>query len=471
MLIRRFSLEGLGHLSALVVDEDAGLAVVVDPRRDVDGYLAAAAELDVRISHVLETHLHNDYVSGGRELVAATGAEQVIGAGAELRHAFHPVRHGDALAVGALRFDVLETPGHTPEHVAYAVADTSRAQEPILMFTGGSLLVGAVGRTDLLGAEHANEYGRAMHRSLHAVVLRHEDFVGVYPTHGAGSLCSTGISSMPESTIGFERRHDPLLAIRDADAFARALLAGQPAFPRYFARMRPTNQAGPRVLGPVPPARPMAPAEVRDAVGSGALVVDLRPPEAHAAAHLPGSLSIPAGSSFGTWLGWVVPDPDRPIVLVLGRPDDWDDAIRQARRIGFDEALIGHLQGGVGAWAEAGLPTRAGGRADIHELARAVSAGGAAAPLVIDVRQPAEFESGHVPGASPIGAGDLPDKLSGVPRDQPIFTICASGYRASVAASLLRSAGFEDVTWVAGGVPTWAAQGYPLEYGEPATSR
>jgi hydroxyacylglutathione hydrolase len=471
MLIRRFSLEGLGHLSTLVADETAGLAVVVDPRRDVDGYLAAAAELDVRISHVLETHLHNDYVSGGLELVAATGAEQVIGAGAELHHAFHGVRQGESLAVGALRFDVLETPGHTPEHVAYAVADTHRAEEPILMFTGGSLLVGAVGRTDLLGVEHAHEYARAMHHSLHDVVLRHEDFVGVYPTHGAGSLCSTGISSMPESTIGFERRHDPLLRIADPDAFARALLAGQPTFPRYFARMRPTNQAGPRVLGPIPPPRPMSPPEVRDALAGGALLVDLRSPEAHAAAHVPASLSIPAGSSFGTWLGWVVPDPDRPIVLVLERPEDWDDATRQARRIGFDDALIGHLQGGVGAWAEAGLPVRSGGRADIHQLARAVSTGGDGGPLVIDVRQPDEFESGHVPGASSIGAGELPDQLSGVPREHPIFTICASGYRASVAASLLRAAGFEDVTWVAGGVPTWAAQGYPLEYGEPLRSR
>lgn len=471
MLIRRFSLEGLGHLSALVADEATGLAVVVDPRRDVDAYLAAAAELDVRISHVLETHLHNDYVSGGRELAAATGAEQVIGAGAELRHPFRAVRHGEALAVGSLRFDVLETPGHTPEHVAYSVADTTRAEEPIVMFSGGSILVGAVGRTDLLGQEHALEYARAMHRSLHEVILRHEDFVGVYPTHGAGSLCSTGISAMPESTIGFERRHDPLLRIADPDAFARALLAGQPTFPHYFARMRPTNQAGPRVLGPLPTPRPLSPSAVRDAVTRGALVIDARAPEAHVAAHLPGSLSIPVGSSFGTWLGWVATDPDRPIVLVIERPEDWEDAVRQARRIGFDDTLVGHLQGGVGAWAEAGLPVEAGGELDVHGLARAVAAGGPDAPLVIDVRQPAEFESGHLSGAWPIGAGELPGRLDDLPRDRPIATICASGYRASIAASLLRAAGFRDATWVSGGVATWAAQGYPLEYGEVVTSR
>ena len=364
MLIRRFVLDGLGHLSTLVVDEEAGRAAVVDPRRDVDGYLAAAAELDVRISHVVETHLHNDYVSGGRELAAATGAEQVIGAGAELRHAFHGVHHGDALTVGALRFDVLETPGHTPEHVAYAVADTSRADEPHpdvhrrLAARRGRRPDGPPRR----GAT-PTPYGRAMHRSLHEVVLAHEDFVGVYPTHGAGSLCSTGISAMPESTIGFERRHDPLLSIADADTFARALLAGQPTFPRYFARMRPTNQAGPRVLGPISPARPLSPAEVRDAVGTGALVVDLRPPGAHAAAHLPGSLSIPADSSFGTWLGWVVPDPG-PSDRARAERAAASGTTPSARPAGSASTMRSSAtsQGGVGAWAEAGLPTRTGGR-------------------------------------------------------------------------------------------------------------
>ncbi|HEX6659214.1 MAG TPA: MBL fold metallo-hydrolase, partial [Ilumatobacter sp.] len=244
MLIRQFVIDGLGHLSTLIADESRGIAAVVDPRRDVDVYLDAAREHDLRISHVVETHLHNDYVSGGRELAAMTGATHVIGAGAELAYDYRPVRHGESFEVGRLQLTVLETPGHTPEHVAYAVADRSRADEPVLLFTGGSLLAGAVGRTDLLGAENAVPYAQAMFRSLHDVILPHEDFVGVFPTHGAGSLCSTGISSAPSSTIGFERRHNPMVAPADVDAFARVLLSGQPAFPRYFARMRPTNQAG-----------------------------------------------------------------------------------------------------------------------------------------------------------------------------------------------------------------------------------
>jgi hydroxyacylglutathione hydrolase len=387
----------------------------------------------------------------------------VIGVGAALAYEHRPLRHGDAFDVGSLRFVTLETPGHTPEHVSYALSDTSRADEPVLLFTGGSLLVGAVGRTDLLGEENAVPYAREMFRSLHDVLLPHEDFVGVFPTHGAGSLCSTGIASTPNSSIGFERRHNRMLAPSDVDEFARLLLAGQPAFPRYFAHMRPTNQAGPRLLGGrVPDPRPMALDEVRAAVGGGALLVDLRSPEAHAVAHIPGSVSIPAGSSFGTWLGWVV-EPDQPIVLLLDDSGDWDDAIRQSLRIGH-ESVVGYLRGGFPAWIEAGLPVEANGRLTVDELARRLGAGHA--PLLVDVRQTTEFLDGHVPGAVHLFAGDLQDRLASLPRDRPIVAMCASGYRSSVASSLLRSAGFEDVSWVSNGFPAWEALGHTVERGE-----
>ncbi|MBI3749059.1 MAG: MBL fold metallo-hydrolase [Chloroflexi bacterium] len=463
MRLEQFVVEGLGHLSTLIVDEWAGLAVVVDPRRDVDIYLDTARAGGWRISHVVETHVHNDYVSGGRDLAALTGARHVIGAGADLGYEHQSVRHGESFDVGSLRFATLETPGHTPEHVTYTVADRARAEEPILMLTGGSLLVGAVGRTDLLGTANALPFARDMHRSLHNVILRHEDSVAVYPTHGGGSLCSTDISSTTWSTIGFERRHDPLLLPMEVDMFARALLAGQPTVPRYFARMRPMNQDGPRLLGgAVPLPRPMTAKAAADALRDGALLLDLRAPAEHAIAHVSGSLSIPAGPSFGTWLGWVVPDPDRPLVLLLDADEDWDDAVRQALRIGF-ESVVGYVHGGFASWAEGGQPTEAGGALDVGTLASQLGIGGSAAPVVIDVRQASEYEGGHVPGAVSIGAGELPDQLDTLPRDRPIATICASGYRASVASSLLRAAGFADVSWVAGGVPTWQARGYPVE--------
>lgn len=471
MRIRQFVVEGLGQLSTLIADDAAGVAAVVDPRRDVDVYLDAAREADLRITHVVETHLHNDYVSGARELAALTGATHVIGAGAELAYEHRGVRGGDALDIGSLRAVALDTPGHTPEHVSYAVHDRSRADEPVLLFTGGSLLVGAVGRTDLLGAEHALPYARSQFRSVREVLLAYDDHVGVYPTHGAGSLCSTGISSTPSSTIGYERRHNPMVQPDEFDTFARTLLSGQPAFPAYFARMRPTNQAGPRRLGArVPDPRPMSVLEVRAAMAGEALVVDLRSPAAHATAHVPGSISIPAGSSFGTWLGWVV-DPDRSLVLLLDDAADWDDAIRQALRIGYDGAIVGHLRGGFGAWVEAGEATESSGRLTVDQLADRIREGDGGAPLLIDVRQASEYERGHVPGAVHIAAGELPSRLGELPRDRPIATICASGYRSSVAASLLRQAGFQHVAWVASGVPAWQARGFPVATGDPSAPR
>jgi hydroxyacylglutathione hydrolase len=465
--IRQFVIPGLGHLSTLISDEAAGVAAVVDPRRDVDVYLEAAASDGVRITHVIETHLHNDYVSGGRDLAALTGAAHVIGAGAGLAYEHRGVGHGERIDLGGLRVTALETPGHTPEHVSYAVVDTSRAEEPVLLFTGGSLLVGAVGRTDLLGAEHSIPYARAMFRSLHDVLLPHEDFVGVYPTHGAGSLCSTGIASTPNSTIGFERRYNPMIQAGEVEEFVRALLRDQPAFPHYFARMRPLNQAGPRPLGGrVPEARSVSISEARDALAGDALLIDAREPAAHAQAHVPGSVSIPAGSSFGTWLGWVV-DPDRPLILLLDHAKDADDLVRQALRIGY-ERVDGYLAGGIKAWREAGLPTETTGQVSVEELAGRMAAGGADALLVIDVRQATEFADGHVPGSVHIRGGDLPSRLAELPRDRPIATICASGYRSSVAASLLRQAGFRDVVWVSDGVPAWRDAQLPVSFQEVA---
>ncbi len=473
MLVRQFVVEGLGHLSTMLVDEDAGVAVVVDPRRDVDAYLDAAAERDLRVTHVVETHLHNDYVSGARELASLTGAVHVIGAGAALRFPHQPAASGFSLRTGAIELTALDTPGHTPEHVAYAVTDAARAGEPALLLTGGSLLVGAVGRTDLLGAEHAVEYAHAMRASLRDVVFGHADYVTVLPTHGAGSLCSTGIASTPSSTIGFERRHNEMaraaLEHDDAETFVRTLLAGQPTVPRYFARMRPTNQAGPPLLGPRPPEpRPLDVTRVRAKIDAGATVIDLRDPVLHALGHVPGAVSIPAGSSFGTWLGWVV-EPDRPFVLVLGDPGEWDDAIRQAMRIGVEANILGHLRGGFEAWVLAGLPVESNGRLSIEDLARRLGDSPSARPLVVDVRQASEYEHAHVPGAIHIGAGELPERLAELPRDRPIAAMCASGYRASVAASLLRQAGFTDVSWVASGVPAWRRAGHAVERG-PATS-
>ena len=300
--------------------------------------------------------------------------------------------------------------------------------------------------------------------------MPHEDHVVVHPTHGSGSLCATGIASTPTTTIGYERRHNPLVGIPDVEAFAKRLLRGQPAVPRYFARMRPTNQAGPALLGGrTPEPRPLSLEETRRALADGAWLLDLRPPADHSVAHAPGSHSIPLGPSFGTWLGWVI-DPDRPLVLVLERPEDWNEAIRQALRIGAEDRILGHLHGGFGTWADGGGGIESTGRLNVNELAaRLAHAAPAEAPLVIDVRQANEYEAFHIPGSVHIAAGSLPDRLAELPRGQPIVTICAAGLRAGVAASILRSSGFEDVSWVASGVPAWRAAGHPTVRGAQPT--
>jgi hydroxyacylglutathione hydrolase len=463
VLVRQFVLSGLGHLSTLVADQRWGVAAVVDPRRDVDAYLAAADAEGLRITHVVETHLHNDYVSGGRELAALTGAQHVIGRGAELRFDHRPVGHGEEFLVGDLRMTALETPGHTPEHVGYAVADTARADEPWLLLTGGSLLVGSVGRTDLLGAENALPFAHAQFRTLHDVVMRHEDFVGVYPTHGAGSLCSTNISATPSSTIGFERRHNPYLEPADAESFARLLLSDQPAFPTYFAHMRGINQAGPSPIGAIPDPIPLSVADVRSAIDAGAVAVDLRSAGRHGAGHVPGSISIPFRPSFATWLGWTV-EFGRPLVLVLSDAAAWGEAVRWAYRIGYDD-VRGYLDGGVEAWRVDGQPVETTRQMSVEELATAVEAGGPETPLVIDVRQASEYVAGHVPGSVHIGAGVLPARLAELPRDRQIAVICASGFRSSIGASLLRRAGFENVANVTRGLPHWTACGLPVAHG------
>ena len=470
MRVTQYKIEGLGHLSTLIADEAAGVAAVVDPRRDVDIYLEAARADGLRISHVIETHLHNDYVSGGRELAALTGATHVIGAGAELGHEHRPVRNGETVEVGTLRFRALDTPGHTPEHVSYAVADTSRADEPFLLLTGGSLLVGAVGRTDLLGADRARAYAGDMYHSLHDVLLPHEESVMVYPTHGAGSLCSTGISSTSWSTIGYERRHDPLLQPMEIDAFARALLGG-PADRPALLRPDATDEPGRAAVARRGRARDRPVVGRRVGRGPRPRGADRRralaaPPCARAHPRLavdPGGLVVRDVARLGGRAGPADRPPGRgPSPSRRPGPPGVADRVRAVRRLRR-------------RWLRGVVPCRAPGRGRDGPHGRRrwpalLAAGGPEAPFVIDVRQPSEYEAGHVPGSTHIGAGELPEKLDRLPRDRPIATICASGYRSSVAASMLRAAGFEDVAPVANGLPTWEAHGFPVEYGPEAGS-
>lgn len=456
MYLQQFFVKGLGHASYLVGDESAGVAFVVDPRRDVAEYLAAASAEGLRITDVLETHVHNDYVSGADELRRTTGATVHVSADAGLTRPHDPMRHGDELRVGSLRVRVLATPGHTPDHLAFLVADLSRTDEDWILLSGGALLVGTAARPDLLGgAEEARRAAGVLFDTLTTRIAPLPDWIELYPTHGAGSLCGSGIGGKRWSTVGFERRHNPALNQPDAAAFTDFILADQPSVPAYWRRMRPTNQAGAAPMDELGSPRAMTGDELSHAAGHGAAIIDARDPERYAAGHIPGSLSIGLADTFGTWAGSMVPI-DREIVLVLEDPDDLEPAVAQLRRAGFDR-VTGYLLGGFDAWnGETETLRQVPPRQVPQERA-----------TILDVRELSEWREARIAGAVHIPGAQLPARLDEVPAG-PVLVVCGGGYRSTIAASLLAREGREDVAHITGGMDAYRSAGLPIESDEPA---
>lgn len=433
--------EGLGNTSWLIELGD-GRAAVIDPGRHPAPYLAAAERLGAQIAFSVETHLHADFVTGSREL-AAYGTTVVAPADAELGWPHRPVTGGDTVELGGLTLQALATPGHTPEHLAYLLSDGDR---PVGVFTGGSLLVGAVARTDLIAPDRTEELARALWRSLHEQILRLPDDVAVYPTHGAGSFCSAPAGDRRWTTIGDERRANPLLAALDEDGFVKALLAGLGTYPTYFHHLRDVNRHGPVVLGiPQPPLPRLDLAAFRRHVDDGAVVVDTRPVETWAAGHIPGVLVNPLRPQFASWLGWLV-EQDAPVVFVVGPDQDRAELVRQCHQIGYDR-IVGELAGGMTAWAAADLPVQA---TPLISAGRAAGGSG-----LLDVRQDREFVDGHVPGARHVELGGLAEAIGDLGTVDAVM--CGHGERAATAASLLEGAGRSGVAVAVGGPGEWAA--------------
>jgi hydroxyacylglutathione hydrolase len=430
--------EGLGN-SSYLVDLGDGRALVVDPERDPGPYLAVARRQVRTVAYAAETHLHADFVSGSREL-AAHGAQVLAAAAGGTGFSHRGLADGDEVDLGGLTLRAVATPGHTPEHLAYLILDGGR---PKALFSGGSLLVGAVARTDLIAPERTEELALALWRSLHERILTLPDDLPVYPTHGAGSFCSAPAGAERTTTIGREKAANPLLGAPDEDAFVKMLLGGLGSYPPYFLRLREVNRRGPAVYGAEPAALArLGPGQVRRMVGDGALIIDVRPVPAFAAGHVPGSLSIPLRDQFATWLGWLA-DPGRPLVFLLGQDQDPGDVVRQALKVGYEQ-LAGELAGGIAAWNAAGLPLRR------IQLVPAVAAGG----VVVDVRQDDEFAAGHLPGARHAELGSL---AVTPPEPGPVTLMCGHGERAMTAASILAASGREDLAVAVGGPGDWAA--------------
>ena len=465
MQIRQFVDEGLGNSTHLIISERAGLAALIDPLRDVDRYLDVAAAAGVRVSHVFETHVHNDFVTGSRELAARTGARIVASVAGGLEFEHDPVSDGDVVVVGDLSFTVLATPGHTPEHVSYLARDVNTPGAPPVLFSGGSLLVGAVSRTDLLGHDHAAGLGRQLFHSLHEKILPLPDDVAVYPTHGAGSFCTATPGAARQTTIGEERTTNPFLGLATPDELIAELARVMPSYPTYFHHMRAINRRGPRLLNGIPELEPLSPTDVAARMARGEAVLDIRPVARYVQGHIPGVYHVELRPAFAAWVGWVVPFAT-PVILVSEASDAHDEAVRQLVRIGYDD-LPGYLAGGMLAWEQAGLPIARLPVLTVAEVRDRLERGEPL--LVLDVRQDAEWAAGHIAGANHVEAGALVGDVHGLPRTVPIAAHCGHEQRSATAISVLERQGYTSLHLIKDGWSGWQAAGYPVadEVGAP----
>lgn len=460
MFVKQFVDEGLGNSSYLIASEETGLAAVVDPQRDVDRYLQISEGLGLRLAYALDTHLHNDFVSGSRELAAQAGLQ--VGASAEAALGFEhlPLQDGDVVKFGELSLRALATPGHTPEHVSFSLTESGK-EVPSALFTGGALIVGGAARTDLLGDDLSRPLARSLHHSIHHKLLQFPDDVVVHPTHGAGSFCAAPVVSDRSTTIGRERQRNPLVRTLEQAEFVRRALDGLPSYPAYFKYLRRINQEGPRLLGGIPLLEPLSPEAVSQGMAASVAVLDTRSPHRFAAGHIPGSFGIPLGAPLVTWAGWVIPF-GAPLILISENPAEREEAIRHLIRIGYDD-LRGYLQGGLPAWEAAGRPVASVPRMPVDELARRLE--GVDAPAVIDVRFDSEWRAGHIPGALHIEAGRLPAVDLPLPADQLTVVHCGHADRSTVGISLLEQRGYRNLVLLEGGMSAWNSAGYPTDQG------
>jgi hydroxyacylglutathione hydrolase len=473
MILKRFYDDQLAHASWLVGCSATGEALVVDPNRDVEQYLDAAAREGLRVTHVAETHIHADFVSGSRELAQRTGAIPYLsGEGGDgWRYGWAEgasavtVRDGSRFMVGNVRIDVMHTPGHTPEHICFVVTDTAGADRPMGVFTGDFVFVGDVGRPDLL--ERAVNQVGTMEASAHTLfgsLQRFKaalpDWVQLWPAHGAGSACGKSLGAVPQTTLGYERLFNWGLAEEDEAAFVREVLAGQPEPPMYFAEMKRVNRDGPRILGAFRAPKRLPDGELAEAVSGGGTVIDTRSGAAFSARHVPGTLSVPLGKQFLTWAGSVV-SYARPFWLIVDDERVYD-AARGLSMIGLDDCAGWFAPEAVESWIRAH-----GNRASVDDITPdELAARPAGAVEIVDVRNPSEFEAGHVPGAVNLPLGRLAERLGELPREKPLVVHCQSGARAVVAAGLLQARGF-SVSHLVGDFAGWSVDGRPVEKGTP----
>lgn len=471
MIIRRFFDPKLAQTSYLIACARMKSAIVFDPNRDIGQYVRAAADERVAITHVTETHIHADFVSGARDLARATGAQLLLSdeGDANWKYAYATsagarlVTDGDTVMVGNVRVRVVHTPGHTPEHVAFLITDTAAADEAIGVVTGDFVFVGDVGRPDLLERAAKVEgtmesAARTLFRSLQEF-KRHPDWLQIWPGHGAGSACGKGLSAIPHSTVGYEKRFNWAFQIADEGTFVRAVLEGQPEPPKYFAQMKRLNKEGSPPYDPRRRPPPGKLPQLRAALSDGTPVVDTRPAAAFAERHVPGTINIPLDRSFNTYAGWLLPY-DRDVALIADGPVSLGEALHDLAMVGFDRIGVALDVSVMDQWAAAGNALESVETISVGGLRHRLDAGTAS---VVDVRGAAEWEAGHLPGVPNIPLGYLTERLDELPTGGTIVLQCQHAGRSAIAASLLQARGIKNVLNLEGGFAAWQAAGLLVE--------
>lgn len=454
MLVQHFFVNGLAHSSYLLGGSSS--CAIVDPQRDIDIYIAAAKALDLRITHILETHLHADFISGHMDLAEQTGATIYAPKAGNCAFRHVALAEGDSFAIDDMRVSVLDTAGHTPEHISYVVVDLERGEEPVGVFCGDTLFVGDVGRPDLFPGRAA-ELASKLFDNLHGKLLKLPDFCEVYPAHGAGSLCGRAMGAKRTSTIGYERRKNRALQIPDKASFIASLTTDMPAAPDHFARCSATNGTGPALVRTLPVPAPLTTQAFAERAGKpGAVVLDVRPFDAFGGQHIPGAWSNDINGNFATFAGWTLP-VDGEILLVADSEAVVQEAAVWLRRVGIDN-VTAYLDGGMLSWNLAGLPTEHVVQLSPQELQHWMQAKNGRA--LVDVRSREEFQGIRIPGALNIPAPELRTRHKELPRDKDIALICSTGMRSSLAASILQRNGFKVVRNVAGGMSGYIAAGF-----------
>lgn len=448
--------KGLAQSSYIIACQGSGEAIIIDPRRDIDVYLKIAEEERFKIKYVAETHIHADFLSGSRELAAATGAEMLLSdeGGPDWFYQFphKGLRNGDIFKVGKLQFEVMHTPGHTPEHISFLLTDTAAADKPVMIFTGDFVFVGDVGRPDLLekaaGILGTKETGaRQMFHSLKKFKAL-PDFVQIWPGHGSGSACGKAIGAVASSTVGYEKLFNWALQINDEEQFVEALLEGQPEPPKYFAMMKNLNKTGPAVLGGVPHPARLTSSQFNEALNKNIITIDTRDKYSFAGGHIPGSINIQDNSAFTVWAGWIL-SYEKPFML-LASDDRIGELTRALIRIGLDN--INGYADSIDKWTSAGKELEILGQISAEEFNNILEDDGL---QIIDVRGYTEYEKEHIPGAVNIPAGYILDRINEIDQNKNIIVHCASGDRSGIALSLMQAAGIKNARNLTGGINAW----------------